>query len=217
MGRDVAIDASDMPAFANGQRYVSKNGPERERFSDPDASWGHRSAISTRAAGSFYGFKIHAAVCTATGLPLAWRVETAKRNESLYLAPLLDSLHARGFRPETVTADKGYDVTRVYAEVEERGCEPVIPLRGAKRKQVALPIALGGRLFPRIPRHTQRFRDLYRGRSAVEREFGMLKHTYGLAPLRTRGLERVALHADLVMLARLSQALARARAVPLAA
>ena len=38
-----------------------------------------------------------------------------------------------------------------------------------------------------------------------------------VAALRVRGLERVALHADLVMLARLSQALARARAVPLAA
>jgi hypothetical protein len=43
------------------------------------------------------------------------------------------------------------------------------------------------------------------------------KHEYGLAPLRVRGLERVQLHADLVMLARLSQALSRARAVPLAA
>jgi hypothetical protein len=32
-----------------------------------------------------------------------------------------------------------------------------------------------------------------------------------------RGLEKVALHADLTMLARLSLALARARAVPLAA
>ena len=37
-GRNVAIDGSDMPAYANGQRYVSKNGPERERYSDPDAS-----------------------------------------------------------------------------------------------------------------------------------------------------------------------------------
>jgi hypothetical protein len=44
-----------------------------------------------------------------------------------------------------------------------------------------------------------------------------LKNEYGLAPLRLGGLERVALHADLTMLARLSQALARARAVPLAA
>ena len=41
-GRDLAIDASDLPAYANGQRYVSKGGRERERFSDPDASWGHQ-------------------------------------------------------------------------------------------------------------------------------------------------------------------------------
>jgi len=113
--------------------------------------------------------------------------------------------------------DKGYDNNRVYAECEERGCEPVIPLRGAKANQPALPLALGGRLFPRIPRHTQRFRDLYRGRASAEREFGRLKHDYGLAPLRVRGLARVRLHADLVMLARLSLALGRARAIPLAA
>jgi len=56
-----------------------------------------------------------------------------------------------------------------------------------------------------------------RGRVAVEREFGRLKHDYGLAPLRGRGVERVQLHADLVMLGRLAQALTRARAVPLAA
>src|SRR5207244_11697143 len=70
---------------------------------------------------------------------------------------------------------------------------------------------------PLIPRESKRWGDLYRGRGAVERTFGRLKNEYGLAPLRVRGLERVALHADLVMLARLSQALARARAVPLAA
>jgi hypothetical protein len=95
--------------------------------------------------------------------------------------------------------------------------EPVIPLRGVKGKQPVLPIGIGGRLFPRIPRHSQRFRDLYRGRAAVEREFGRLKHEYGLSPLRVRGLERVRLYADLVILARLSQTLNRARAVPLAA
>jgi hypothetical protein len=56
-----------------------------------------------------------------------------------------------------------------------------------------------------------------RGRAAVEREFGRLKNEYGLTPLRVRGIERVALHADLTMLASLSLPLARARAVPLAA
>jgi hypothetical protein len=73
------------------------------------------------------------------------------------------------------------------------------------------------RLHPLIPRETRRFRDLYQGRAAVEREFGRLKHEYALAPLRTRGIERVRLHADLTILARLASALARGHAVPLAA
>jgi Transposase DDE domain len=64
---------------------------------------------------------------------------------------------------------------------------------------------------------SKRWGDLHRGRAAVEREFGRLKNEYGMTPLRIRGIERVALHADLTMLARLSLALARARAVPLAA
>jgi len=75
------------------------------------------------------------------------------------------------------------------------------------------------RLHPLVPRETKRWGDLYRGRSAVEREFGRLKHEWGLGPLRVRGIEKVQLHADLVILARLASALAlsRARAVPLAA
>jgi hypothetical protein len=219
IGTDIAIDASDLPAFANGQRYVSQGGRERERFSDPDASWGHRSAVSTRKGGGFYGYKINLAVCTRTGLPLAWRVETARRHESKCVVPLLDALHARGFRPETCAMDKGYDAERVHAECETRGCHPVIPLKASGREtQLAFLHPDGSRVAPTIPRHTQRFRDLYRGRAGVEREFGRLKNDYGLAPLRVRGLERVALHADLTMLARLGQALSRAReAVPLAA
>jgi hypothetical protein len=75
----------------------------------------------------------------------------------------------------------------------------------------------GSRRNPLIPRETKRWKDLYRGRASVEREFGRLNYEYGLAPLRVCGVERVALHADLPMLARLSLALARARAIPLAA
>jgi len=68
-----------------------------------------------------------------------------------------------------------------------------------------------------IPRETARWRKLYRGRAAVEREFGRLKNEWALLPLRVRGIERVRLHADLTILAALSCALARARAAPLAA
>jgi hypothetical protein len=73
-----------------------------------------------------------------------------------------------------------------------------------------------GCLHPLLPRETPRWRKLYKGRAAVEREFGRLKNEWPLAPLRTRGLDRVRLHADLTILAKLACALARARPLPLA-
>jgi transposase, IS5 family len=129
LGWDVAIDASDMPAYANGQRYRYKGGPEREKFSDPDATWGHRSAVSTRKGGGFYGYRLHMAVCSKTDLPLAWTVETASKNESPTVAPLLDKLHGLGINPETCALDKGYDGTAVYEACSTRGIDPVICLK----------------------------------------------------------------------------------------
>jgi hypothetical protein len=129
-GRDLAIDASDMPAYANGQRYVSKDSTtERNWHTDPDASWGHRSAVSTRRGGGFFGYKLQAAVCTSTGLPVAWQVETAKANESRFVAPLIDAAQRRGTMAATAAMDKAYDIGRVYEECAERGCEAIVPLR----------------------------------------------------------------------------------------
>jgi hypothetical protein len=127
LGATVAIDASDLPAYANGQRYLYKGGPERKIYSDLDASWGHRSAVSTRAAGSFYGYKWHGVVCATTGLPLAWRVETAKASESTFALPLLDAVKARGFRPRVAIMDMGYDMTPVYDGVRGAGLPPGRP------------------------------------------------------------------------------------------
>jgi hypothetical protein len=55
------------------------------------------------------------------------------------------------------------------------------------------------------------------GRAAVERELGRLKNDWALAPLRVRGIDRVRLHADLTILAKLTCALSPARTMPLAA
>lgn len=129
LGWDVAIDASDMPAYANGQRYKYKGGPEREKYSDPDASWGHRSAVSTRKGGGFYGYRIHMAVCSKTDLPLAWQVETGKANEGPTVGPLLDKLHVLGIDPETCAMDKGYDNAPAYDACTDRKVLPVVALR----------------------------------------------------------------------------------------
>jgi transposase, IS5 family len=67
------------------------------------------------------------------------------------------------------------------------------------------------RLHTLIPRTTQRWKKFYSQRGSVERELGRLKHEYGLAPIRTRSLDRVRLHADLAILARLASGLSKAR------
>lgn len=247
-GTNLAIDASDLPAYANGQRYLSKGGPERERYSDPDAAWGHRSAVSVRKGGGFYGYRLHLAACTKTGLPVAWHVESAREHESQFAPVLLDTAKRRGALAATAAMDKGYDNGKVHGECAERDCLPVIPLKetstvkrgehlppscehgewkfaGADRKRGAAkwrcpsgecaPASTwrkASRLHPLIPYKSDRWWRLYRGRSAVEREFGRLKHEWGLRPLRVRGLERVRLHADLTVLTKLACALTRCRA-----
>jgi hypothetical protein len=129
MGSTIAIDGSDLPAYANGQRYVKKGGPERKKFSDPDATWGHRSSISTRKGGGYYGYKVHAAVDILTGLPVAWQVETAKDPEIRMVPYLLDSAMERGFAAQVAILDRGYDSQALYALLESRDIRPVIPLR----------------------------------------------------------------------------------------
>jgi hypothetical protein len=84
--------------------------------------------------------------------------------------------------------DRGYDSNRCHAECVERGVDPVIPLKGERGKQIVMPIIEGATRFnPRIQRHTDRYRVLYRGRAAIEREFGRLKYDYGFAPCECAG------------------------------
>lgn len=200
MGQHIAIDASDLPAYANGQRFVSKGGRERalSEYSDPDASWGHRSAVSTRKGGGFYGYRVHMAVCAVTGLPLAWEVCTAKRNESTVAMPLLDAAIRLGLPIETVAMDKGYDGVVNYEGCLLRGTLPVIPIRKEAGK-----VREKCRLSRFLPRESERWKALYKGRGSVEREFGRLKHQWAMLPLRVRGLARVALHVNLTILAKL--------------
>jgi transposase len=69
------------------------------------------------------------------------------------------------------------------------------------------------RPHPLIPRETLRWKGLYRRRGSVEREFGRLKNEWAMAPLRVRRLERVRLHVDLTVLAKLACRLASERAL----
>jgi hypothetical protein len=128
-GVTVAADSTDLPAFANGQRYVRQGGPKRKRFADPDASWGHRGAVSTRKGGGFYGYKAHAAVCIERELPLGLVTRTASESELPQVNLVLDLNDARGFSIETLILDRGYDWAPVYQECHQRRIRVVCPLR----------------------------------------------------------------------------------------
>jgi Transposase DDE domain len=189
-----------MSAYGNGQRFLYHHGAGWQAHSYPDAFYGHRSAVSTRKGGGFDGYKIHGAVCTVTACRPRGESRRARgasrctRHRCSARYALAASI--RG----TVAMDRGYDNNRVYDECRVRGIAPVIPLRN-------------GRIQPDTPikRGTPEWGAIYKRRTAVEREFGRLKHTYGLAMLRVRGIERVRLHADLTIMGRLALALAKTR------
>jgi DDE family transposase len=120
------------------------------------------------------------AACLRTGLPLAWRVETARSNESQFPLSLIDKLHSHGLAVETCAMDKGYDLGPIYDGCEARDVRPIIPLRQTTA------VARGDAEPPRC-------------------EHGEWR------------LERVQLHARLTVVAKLSCALGRTRAIPLVA
>ena len=123
-GQHLAVDASDLPAFANGQRYLKKNGPERERFSDPDASWGHRSAIiHTASSDGFYGYKLHAWPSCAqhrssqsrgTSPPPGRTSQAKSGGSSTQSSPATSNQRRSPF-------DKGYDFEAVYDACHQSG------------------------------------------------------------------------------------------------
>ena len=130
----------------------------------------------------------------------AYDVQTV-RGEEQFLAELRASLKDGSFRPLPVR-------------------ERMIPKPGSSQQrrlgiatvrdrvgQAALKLVLE-------PIWETRWKKLYRLRGAVERENGRLKNEWALLPLRVRRIERVRLHADLTILARLATALVKARTGP---
>jgi hypothetical protein len=131
MGSDVSIDASDLPAFANGQRYTSRGGRERglDEYSDPDASWGHRSAVSTRKGGGVLRLQGPHGRLFAQRASARLEVASGRVNESTFAIPLIDKLRTGGFNVETCAMDQGYDIEALYAQCEDRRVRPIMPLR----------------------------------------------------------------------------------------
>ena len=189
-GEVVALDGTAIKAYS--QRSLdNKTGK-----SDCEARAGRGRS------GFTLGYKVHAACCVGSELPLAFKVEPCNMNEKRFIKPLLEKLRVHGVCFETVLADAQYDSSKVRNTVREYGAEPVIPYRKTSRIKSGLKV---GRDF--VVHGVKRLVNLFRKRVSIERVFSRAKEWLLLDHLRVRGLEQAFIHACLSFSAMLVVAL----------
>lgn len=114
-GEVVALDSTAIEAYS--QRSLdNKTGK-----SDCEAR------VGRGRRGFVLGYKVHAACCTRSELPLAFTVEPCNVNEKRCFQPLLEKLKAQGVSFKTIVADAQYDSERARETAKEYGAEPSYP------------------------------------------------------------------------------------------
>jgi len=119
-GRTIAVDATDVKAWANGMHHET----------DPDAGTGAKS----KSAGIWYwyGYKIHLAADAESELPIWFEVTAANVHDGKRLPTVLTEAQSRfdWFEPKYVLADKGYDSRESFRFVgEDMRAIPVIDVQ----------------------------------------------------------------------------------------
>ena len=129
MGREVAVDSTDIESYAN---------PRRTHVRDADAAWGVRTRKNKtkgeRKTEPFFGYKMHSLTDAVYGVPLVHEILPANKADTNTLPALMDAASSAHswFRPEYLMADKGCDSQANHKFVHERGTAPVIHIRRPK-------------------------------------------------------------------------------------
>ncbi len=132
-GTAIAIDSTDIPAFADSRR---------KHCTDPDAKWGHRTAKNhptmTDKGELFFGYKVHSLCDAYYGFPLSWDILPANVNDSPRLPLLMDSMADEyPYLPTRyLLADRGYDSLSNYRDLDDRRILSVILMRNTDRNGI---------------------------------------------------------------------------------
>jgi hypothetical protein len=228
-GQAMAVDSTDIPAWANGR-------VAEEKRADADATWGRRSGNSTRASGSIYGYKAHVVACSNTELPLIWNTAPADEGDSPHGIELFDRVINEGYLPAALTADTIYDSKTLYERCGEQSVACFTPLKQSKQQDFPFVCFHGGwirvgscrakmavkyacpkrkckrkyrwfkadRQHPFYKRDGYRWRKHYARRTSIERLFSRSKRQYGLDQLRRQGLDNATSHVSFIMLTQLA-------------
>ena len=122
LGDEVAVDSTNVRSHCN---------PDRALLSDPEASWTAKTYAKTKGKEWHHGYKVHMVADANYGLPLAYLVTTAKRNDSPELPRVIEHTEALypWFRPSVVIADRGYDSIANHEYLHQKGIVPIIHIK----------------------------------------------------------------------------------------
>ena len=119
-GRDLIIDSAPILAW---------------RRTDPYAAVGHAPAHHPRPL--LLGYWVHTLLCRGTGLPLLFRVSTAKVHDAPFARPLLElAFRLLGIRPQVIRLDAGYWGLKLIAWIHTvLGAQAVIPWNPKRQRR----------------------------------------------------------------------------------
>jgi hypothetical protein len=184
-GEEIAVDSTPVKAYSRPAR----GGKEP---SDKDARWGFTVDKQTGKKTRFFGHKLHTALDVNYGTPIEYVVTPGNCSDSPQYPKLLNRVREAGIPFKVVAADAGYDARRNYIVTLKNFADPIIAFNRRRK-----PKGTKGRRFDQIlhiKRDSEEWKEYYRRRTAVERQFSELKEQLGLTTLTLRGLEGAIIH-----------------------
>jgi transposase len=186
-GKSVAIDATDLKAWANGR----KTHP-----SDSDAGW----VVKPDTAGKpkfVWGYKLHLMVDTTYEIPITANITKGNVADVREATPLLSQARyiTSKFYPDYVICDAGYSSKKLrYAIKRQWKAQPIIKAPKHHKKWV--------------DDETPEWQTIFNRRTAVERVFARMKDHRRLNCITVRRLRKVTVHSLLPVIVTQAVALA---------
>ena len=184
--RIIALDATFIKAHSR------RNMDNQTGYSDPESRVG-------RAYRSYgLGYKLHMAVDSGSGAPLAYLVAPANTNEKRLSIPLLKrTVKVTETSIRQLAADSQYSSSDLRETAERHGIETAIPYPANQKPNRRNVLRVTSDFKTHGPEHLKR---IYRKRSIIELVFAWLKEHLNLNNHKVRGLERVTIHVSYCIL-----------------
>lgn len=185
--KSVAIDATDMKAWSNGNK---------PRKSDPDAGW----VIKSDTAGKpkfVWGYKLHLMVDTSYEIPIAANITKGNTADIRYASNLLSEARFTNgkFHPEYVICDAGYSSKELRHLIHRQfRAEPIIKSPKTHKKWIS--------------DETPDWQLIFNRRTSVERVFGRMKTQRRLNNITVRRKHKVTIHSLIPVIVTQAMALA---------